>query len=274
MELNGKVAVITGGGSGIGRATALRLAREGAAIVAADWNEDGAKETVSLVEQAGGKAASVKVDVSKSAGITAMLDAADQHFGGFDILYNNAGVTTGNPRWPDCAEDQWRRTVEIDLNAVIEGTRQAIPRLKRRGGGVIIQTASLAGLFGFQADPVYAAAKHGVVGLTRALVNLKPEMNIRVNCVCPAVVNTPLVTGGLSMLTGAAREEAERRMKSMPMLPPEEIAEAVYELIRDEEATGLVMGVTLGDPRRVVDPPITLPVTSGDAGGPQHPRRG
>ncbi|MEX2246055.1 MAG: SDR family oxidoreductase [Dehalococcoidia bacterium] len=274
MELNGKVVVITGAGSGIGRAAALRLARDGASIVVADRNEAGARETVSMVEAAGGKAAAIGVDVTKPADIDAMFALADKTYGGFDVLYNNAGITTGQPRWPDCPEDAWRRTIEVDLNAVIEATRRAIPRLRERGGGVIIATASLAGLFGFQADPVYAAAKHGVVGLTRALIYLKDEANIRVNCVCPAVVNTPLVTGGLQNLTGAAREEALRRLSSMPMLPPEEIAEAVYELIRDDEAAGIVMGITLGDPRRVVDPPITLPVTSGDpASGPQRPQR-
>ncbi|HEY8173887.1 MAG TPA: SDR family NAD(P)-dependent oxidoreductase, partial [Dehalococcoidia bacterium] len=136
----------------------------------------------------------------------------------------------------------------------------------------IVQTASLAGLFGFQADPVYAAAKHGVVGLTRALIYLKDEANIRVNCVCPAVVNTPLVTSGLDSLSGADREAAEKRLKSMPMLPAEEIAEAVYEMIKNDKAAGVVMGVTIGDPRRIVDPPITLPVTSGMAGERQHPR--
>ncbi len=272
MELQGKVAVITGAGSGIGRAAALRLAREGASIVVADWNEAGAKETVSLVEQTGGKAAAVKVDVTKPAEITAMLDFADKTYGGFDILYNNAGVTTGQPAFPDCPEENWRRTVDIDLYAVIEGTRQAIPRLQKRGGGVIMQTASLAGLFGFQNDPVYAAAKHGVVGLTRALIGLKAQMNVRVNCVCPAVVRTPLVTSGLERMTGAMREEAEKRISAMPMLPPEEIAEAVYEIIRDDSAAGVVMGVTLGNTRRVVDPPITLPVTSGTPGAQQRPR--
>ena len=265
MELKGKVAIITGAGSGIGRATALRLARDGARIVVADVNDAGAAETVAQVKAAGGDAAAVHADVTRSAELDAMFAFAQKTYGGFDILYNNAGITTGNPRWPDCSEEQWSRTVLVDLNAVIEGTRKAIPLLKARGGGVIIQTASLAGLFGFQADPVYSAAKHGVVGLTRALVNLKPEANIRVNCVCPAVVNTPLVTSGMNALTGIAREEAERRMKMMPMLPPEEIAEAVYELIRDDEATGIAMGISLGNTRRVVDPPITLPVTSGDA---------
>ena len=264
MDVNGKVAIITGAGSGIGRATAQLLARNGASIVVVDLNDAGARETVSMIEGAGGKAAAVHAEVTKPADIDAMFEFAQKTYGGFDILYNNAGITTGNPRWPDCSEEQLQRTIAVDLVAVIEATRKAIPLLKSRGGGVIIHTASLAGLFGFQADPVYCAAKHGVVGLTRALVNLKPEANIRVNCVCPAVVNTPLVTGGLNSLTGAAREEAERRLKMMPMLPPEEIAGAVYDLIRDDDATGIVMGVSLNDTRRVVDPPITLPVTSGD----------
>jgi NAD(P)-dependent dehydrogenase (short-subunit alcohol dehydrogenase family) len=273
MNVSGKISIITGAGSGIGRATALLLAREGASIVVADQNEAGAKETVAQIEAAGGKAASVTVDVSTPDDLRKMFAFAEKTYGGFDILYNNAGVTTGNPRWPDCSEEQWRRTVEIDLGAVIEGTRQAIPLLRKRGGGVIISTASLAGLFGFQADPVYAAAKHGVVGLTRALVGLASE-NIRVNCVCPAVVNTPMVTAGVTSLSGEAREEAEKRLRAMPMLPPEEIAGAVYDLIRDDTAAGIVMGVSRGDTRRVVDAPITLPVTSGDpAGGPQRPER-
>jgi NAD(P)-dependent dehydrogenase (short-subunit alcohol dehydrogenase family) len=264
MNVNDKTAIITGAGSGIGRATALMLAREGAAIVVADYDEHGAKETVGQIEAAGGKAAAIRVDVVKADDLDAMFAFAEKTYGGFDILYNNAGVTTGFPRFPDTPEAQWRRTVDIDLNAVIEGTRKAVPLLKKRGGGVIISTASLAGLFGFQADPVYAAAKHGVVGLTRALVGLHAEANIRVNCVCPAVVNTPMVTSGVDSLTGTARDEAITRLRAMPMLQPEEIAGAVYDLIRDDTAAGIVMGVSLGDTRRVVDPPITLPVTSGD----------
>jgi NAD(P)-dependent dehydrogenase (short-subunit alcohol dehydrogenase family) len=160
----------------------------------------------------------------------------------------------------------------VDLIAVIETTRKAIPLLKKRGGGVIISTASLAGLFGFQADPVYTAAKHGVVGLTRALVYLKDEANIRVNCVCPGVVNTPLVTSSVQNLAGVAREEAERRIAMMPMIAPEEIAEGVVELIRNDEATGLAMGITIGQ-RRIIDPPITLPVTSGDTNALVQPGR-
>jgi NAD(P)-dependent dehydrogenase (short-subunit alcohol dehydrogenase family) len=273
MDVSDKVAIITGAGSGIGRATALLLADKGASVVVADRNEPGADETVSMIEAAGGKAAAVRVDVTKSDDVDAMFAFAEKTYGGFDILYNNAGITTGQPRWPDCPEENWRRTIEVDLNAVIESTRKAIPLLKARGGGVIIHTASLAGLFGFQADPVYSAAKHGVVGLTRALVNLLPEANIRVNCVCPAVVRTPLVTSGLDSLNAREREEADRRLSTMPMLPPEEIAGAVWDLIRDDTATGIVMGVSLNDTRRVVDPPITLPVTSGDPNAPVPRRR-
>lgn len=273
MELSGKTAIVTGAGSGIGRAAALRLAREGVSVVVADMNDAGARETVSMVEAAGGRAAAARADVTKPADIDAMFGFAEKTYGGFDILYNNAGVGTGPPRWPDCSYDQMLRTMQVDIVAVLEGTRQAIPRLRVRGGGVIISTASLAGVFGFQADPVYTAAKHGVVGMTRALIGLKDEANIRVNCVCPAVVDTPMVRGGVQNLTGAAREEAERRLSAMPMLAPEEIAEAVYELIRDDDATGVVMGITIGDPRRVIEPPITLPVTSGDmAAGRQQPR--
>lgn len=264
MEIKGKVAVITGAGSGIGRATAVRLAKEGASVVVADVNDAGAAETVSMITSAGGKAAAVHVDVTKSSHIDAMFAFAEKTYGGFDILHNNAGVTTGQPRFPDCAEEQWLRTINVDLVAVIEGTRKAIPYLRKRGGGVIVSTASLAGLFGFAADPVYSAAKHGVVGMTRALAPLGDE-KIRVNCVCPGVVNTPLVTSGMQNLTGEARAEFERVISAMPMIPPEDIAQGVVELIEDEDAVGYAMGITMGQPHRIVPPPINLPVSSGDA---------
>jgi NAD(P)-dependent dehydrogenase (short-subunit alcohol dehydrogenase family) len=269
MEIRGKVAIVTGGGSGIGRAASARLAREGASVVVADRNEDAAAETVQQVVGEGGTAAAVRVDVTNSADIDAMFVFADKTYGGFDILYNNAGITTGAPRWPDCEEEQWRRVIDIDLNAVIEATRKAIPRLRARGGGVIISTASLAGLFGFAADPVYSAAKHGVVGMTRALAPLKDE-NIRVNCVCPGVVNTPMVTASLRNLSGEALEQAEQAIARMPMIPPENIAQGVVELIIDDDAAGQAMGITHNQPHRIVPPPITLPNTSGDIAAQQR----
>ncbi len=263
MEISGKTAIITGAGSGIGRATAVRLAREGASVVVADVNDAGAAETVSMITAAAGTAAAVHVDVTNHSDVDAMFAFARTTYGGFDILYNNAGIGTGQPRFPDSPEEQWMRVISVDLVAVIEGIRKAIPLLRQRGGGVIISTASMAGLFGFAADPVYTAAKHGVVGITRALAGLKDE-GIRVNCVCPGVVNTPMVTGARERLTGDARRQMDEALSRMPMIPPEDIAQGVYELITDDNAAGYAMGIMINQPHRIVAAPITLPGSSGD----------
>jgi NAD(P)-dependent dehydrogenase (short-subunit alcohol dehydrogenase family) len=263
MEISGKTAIITGAGSGIGRATAVRLAREGASVVVADVNDAGAAETGAMITSAGGKAAAVHVDVTKHDHIDAMFAFAEKTYGGFDILYNNAGIGTGQPRFPDCPEEQWMRVISVDLIGVIEGIRKAIPLLRKRGGGVIISTASMAGLFGFAADPVYTAAKHGVVGITRALVALKDE-GIRVNCVCPGVVNTPMVTGARDRATGEARRQMDEALSRMPLIPPEDIAQGVYELITDDDAAGYAMGIMVIQPHRIVPAPIGLPGSSGD----------
>jgi len=229
VEIPGKVAIVTGAGSGIGRAAALRLAREGARVVAVDLNADSAAETARMVEEGGGDAASIRADVSSEPDLTAMFEAAERAYGGFDILYNNAGIATGLPGWPDTPEEKWNRTIAIDLWAVIRATQLAIPRLRTRGGGVIVNTASMAGLIGFSLDPVYAAAKGGVVLFTRSLAFHKERDNICVSCVCPGVVDTPIVR--------AAEDPRVRRMpERFPFLPPEEIAEAVVALIRDDAA--------------------------------------
>ncbi len=263
MNISGKVAIVTGAGSGIGRATALRLAKEGAKVVVADIDDGGAGETVSMIEAAGGTAASVHCDVTRSADLDAMFAFAERTYGGFDILHNNAGIGTGLPRWPDCGEEQWQRTMIVDLFAVVEGTRRAIPLLRKRGGGVIISTASVAGLFGYAADPIYCAAKHGVVGLTRSLAPLKAE-GIRVNCLCPGVVDTPMLTRGLQNLQGEALEIAKRGLAAMPMIPPEDIAQGAVELIEDDDAAGYAMGIMHHQPHRIIPAAINLPSSSGD----------
>ena len=259
MDPEGKVALITGGSSGIGRATAIALARAGASVVIADIDDEGGRETVGLIEQGGGRAAFVHADVTRREDLERMVAFAEESFGGLDILHNNAGVTTGQPRFPDAPPQRWEQTFAINLWGVIAGTQAAVPAMRRRGGGVIVNTASLAGIIVYQPDPIYAATKHGVVGLTRALVFLKDEANIRVNCICPGVVDTPILTKGLQGLTPEERAQREAIMAQMPLIPASEVAEAVLEFVRDDSLAGEVMGIMHGRPRRLIPPSITLP---------------
>lgn len=256
MDPNGKVAIVTGGGSGIGRATAVALAREGAIVIVADMNEEGGQETVRQIESGGGKAAFVRVDVTLREDLERMVEFAEDTFGGLDILHNNAGVATPPPRFPECEPETWERTLEIDLWGTIAGTQAAIPAMRRSGGGVIVNTASVAGLIGYLPDPIYGAAKHGVVGFTRALSFLKDEANIRINCVCPGVVDTPMVRRGLERLGERERAQAEAVLQTMPMIPADEIAKAVLQFVQDDSLNGEALAVTYGREPRIVPPPL------------------
>ena len=256
MDPNGKVALITGGASGIGRATALALAVEGTSVVIADVDENGGGEAVTAVGNAGAKADFIRTDVTKREDIERMVAFAEETFGGLDIVHLNAGIGTPRPVFPDAKVEDWERTLTIDLWAVIAGVQAAVPALKRRGGGVIVSTASMAGLIPYVPDPIYAAAKHGVVGLTRSLASLHPAHNIRVNCVCPGVVDTPLVRRGLDSMSPEECAQTEALFEQMPMMRPEEIAEAVMEFVRDDSLSGQAMGIMYGRPRKLIDPPV------------------
>ena len=249
MEIKGSVAVITGGGSGIGCATAERLAREGAAIVVADIDQPMAEETVRRIERAGGRAAFVKADVTHEADVRKMLDAAVSRFGRLDILHNNAGIGVGAPGFPEAEPARWHLVIEIDLQAVILGTGLAAPIMQRQGGGVIINTASMAGLYPHRNDAVYGAAKSGVVNFTHSLGFWAAERKIRVNCVCPGVVDTPMVRRGLEQ----AQKLGVQSWLPKSMIQPETIADAIVMLVRDDSLFGCSLEVRPTG-RQIVDP--------------------
>ncbi|MDP2674768.1 MAG: SDR family NAD(P)-dependent oxidoreductase [Dehalococcoidia bacterium] len=257
-DLEGKVALVTGGGSGIGRATAIALAEAGASVVIADVDEDGGRETARLLEEAGGRAAFVRTDVSRWEDVERMVAFTEETFGGLDVLHNNAGINAGWPRFPAAPRERWDKTIAVNLWAVVAGTDAAVPAMRRRGGGVIVNTASLAGLIAYDQDPIYAATKHGVVGLTRALAFLKEEANIRVNCVCPSFVDTPLPRRRLESMSGEERARWEGILARIPMIPPSEVADAVLEIVRDDSLAGQVMALQYGQPRRLIPAAMSL----------------
>ena len=274
MEIKGKVALVTGGGSGIGRATALRLAREGASVVVADIDEEGGRETVRQIEALPGKgraafvradpslrsgqaprAAFIRADVTLEADVRAMMAFTEDTFGGLDILHNNAGILTGRPRFPDAEPGRWGRVLETNLGGVVLGTHYGVQALRNRGGGVIVNTASMAGLAGFAADPVYAATKGGVVMFTHSLAHLQEELSIRVNCVCPGIVDTPMLTRGREEVPAEEQERWTELMRQIPLIPAEEVADAVVELIRDDSLAGRAMTIRNGMPRALAELP-------------------
>ena len=251
MEIGGKVAVVSGAASGIGRATALRLADEGARVLVSDVNAAAGEEAVAAIHSTGGEAHFVRVDVTEDAQLRHQFEAATERFGGVDIVFNNAGIATGLPAWPETPPEKWARTLAINLAAVIRATQLAIPYLRQRGGGAIVNNASMAGLNGFWLDPVYAASKGGVVLFTRSLARMKETDNIVVCCVCPGAVDTPI-------WRAAEDESWQRLIDQIPHFGPEAIADAVVYLIRDENAAGKALAVRSADERRYAEPALAM----------------
>ncbi len=252
MEPKGRVALITGAGSGIGLATAVALARRGAKVVAVDLDAGGLKALRDAVSGVGGEALPVQTDVTRWDELASAFAKGEERFGGIDIVYNNAGVNTGRPRFPDAVRERWERTIAIDLWAVLAGTQLAVAALRRRGGGVIINTASLAAITPFPADPAYAAAKGGVVALTRSLAFLQ-EDKIRVVCVCPGMVDTPLLKK--RELTA----DEEDLVRTVLLLRPEEVAGHVVSIIEDDTLHAAVLGLLPGRPPKLIPPQIRFP---------------
>jgi len=188
--LEGKVALVTGAGGGIGRAAAEAFVRSGASVMVSDVNEAGCAETVALIEAMGGKAAFVRCDVSKADEVKAMVAATVATFGGLDCAFNNAGI---NRITDDQYDDAiWERDIAINLSGVMRCMREEAAVMLERGGGAIVNTASINGLVGNGGQPAYTAAKHGVVGLARHGALRWAKAGIRVNAVCPGVIETPM----------------------------------------------------------------------------------
>jgi NAD(P)-dependent dehydrogenase (short-subunit alcohol dehydrogenase family) len=251
-----QVALVTGAGAGIGRAIALRLAREGAAVVVADVDEAGAAETVRRIEADAGRGAFVLADVAAEDGAREMVGFAVRTFGGLDVLVNNAGGAP-EPHFPEAAPVHWLRTLDLNLRGVMLCTHFGIGAMRHRGGGVIVNISSMAGI-GYETHdaPEYAAAKAGVVRLTATLAPLQEKLGVRVNCICPGWVETPAVRRALLEMT-----EEEKYAQTMPppavLIQPEEISDAVMMFVRDDTLAGRVMVWPDGEARRIV--PLDAP---------------
>lgn len=223
-----KVAVVTGGASGIGAATVRRLASEGASVVIADLQGDAAE---ALALDIGDAAMPYGLDVTDVAAVEALMQAAVDHFGKLDIVFNNAGISSLG-RVDSIDLDAWHRVIDVDLNAVFYGCRAAIPHMRTNGGGAIVNTASISGLFGDWGVPAYNAAKGAVMNLTRAMAADHARDNIRVNAVCPGGVETAM-TDSLVKSRRAA-EQYERLVPMARMGVADEIASAVAFLASDD----------------------------------------
>lgn len=240
-----KVAIVTGGSFGIGRATAIAFAKRGAKVAVVDCVAD--NETLDIIKSSGGDAIFINCDVSKDTDVRNMISEVVETYGGIDYAFNNAGIEGISATTHECTEEIWERTIGVNLKGIWLCMKYEIQQMLKQGKGAIVNTASIAGLVGFQGLPAYTASKHGVIGLTKTAALEYAKLGIRINAVCPGVIKTPMV----DRFTGK-NKEVEKQFENMEpvgrMGQPEEVAEAAIWLCSDAASfvTGDAMAVDGG----------------------------
>lgn len=237
-----KVAIVTGGSFGIGRATAIAFAKRGAKVVIADWVEDDQHETLNQIKSAGSEGMFIKCDVSKSEDVKKMIEKTVEKYGTIDYAFNNAGIEGTSANTHECTEENWDKTIGVNLKGVWLCMKNEITEMLKRNKGAIVNCSSVAGLNGFVGLPAYVATKHGIIGLTKTAALEYAKQGLRVNAVCPGVIHTSMV----DRITGKDKE-VEKQFTAMEpigrMGTPEEVAEAVLWLCSD--AASFVTGVAM-----------------------------
>lgn len=246
-ELTGKVAIVTGASAGIGKAAAMALAAEGAGVVIADVDAKRGHKVAREIRDKGGRALFGLTDVTDDRSVAEMVERTVQEFGGVDLAFNKAGIEGTAAVTHECTPENWHRTLAVDLTGVWSCMRHEIPRMLERGGGSIVNCSSVAGLVGFAAIPAYVAAKHGIVGLTKTAALEYAEQGIRVNAVCPGVIDTEMV----ERFTGHQPDAEAALVAGEPvgrMGRPDEFADAVVWLCssRSSFVTGQAVAVDVG----------------------------
>jgi len=235
MKLRGRVAIITGAASGIGRASALTFAREGAQVTAADIDEEGGKETVARIQAEGHEAFSSRTDVTSEVEVKRMVEETIHRWGRIDILFNNAGIVLVKSL-EETTEAEWDRVMSVNVKGAFLVTRHVVPHMRRNGGGAILNTGSIASFTGQAGTPVYTASKGAIALLTKSLALDFGRERIRVNCLCPGITDTPMLREHLGHgAEGEARIRA--RLSRVPLgeiLEPEDVARAALYLVSDD----------------------------------------